>query len=101
MIMIIVTALCGVILWVLIVVVLVSMLFEGLVDGDTGQCYVAGALLLVVLGVTAAGIGVATSDNENPCIRWGATEKTWMSVGKVMMPVTHTPCIQRKNETDK
>lgn len=62
-------------------------------------CFVI-VILLTVAGMSALIYSGVSEDNRNPCVAWGSPRTTWMMVGKIMTPVTTTPCIQHQNETE-
>ena len=57
--------------------------------------------LLLSFAIAGSVQEAAEAANDNPCVAWGPPVTTYVLMGKVMMPVTRTPCIQRQNETER
>ena len=57
--------------------------------------------LILSFGIAGSVQEASEATNDNPCVAWGPPVTTYVPAGKVMMPVTRTPCIQRQNETER
>lgn len=65
-----------------------------------GICF-SGFTLLLLIGLTLGYLSSVQEDKRNPCVAWGPPVTTYVMVGKVLTPITTTPCTQRQNETEK
>lgn len=72
-----------------------------LMETEWAMAFVAAGCFLAMTGLLALIYSGVREDNRNPCVAWGPPRTTWMMVGKIMTPITTTPCIQRQNETEK
>lgn len=70
-------------------------------EADTPLILASILFLCILLGFGFAFLASIQEDDRNPCIAWGPPITTYMMVGKIMTPVTQTPCIQRQNEKDR
>lgn len=90
--------------WLTGLIILTTAGIRKLIDDEEGGWLfsITGVvLLLFTVGMGSLLFAETHEDNANPCIAWGAPETSYQMVGKIMMPVTRTPCIRRQNSTER
>lgn len=92
---------CGILLLILWLGFCVCILVSSIREREPVGIGMGSFFLLMTIGFGSAILASEQAENSNPCIAWGAPVTTMQMVGKAVMPVTHTPCIQRQNETER
>jgi hypothetical protein len=92
---------CLLIVWVVLGIGLMYWTFTMLMEHDYLWTCVAFGCTLMFLGLSALIYTSLQENSQNPCVAWGPPRTTWMMVGKVMTPITTTPCVQHQNEVEK
>lgn len=72
-------------------------------DRGLSVVLVMGGVLIMAIMSAPVFLTFAQSDEEqaNPCVAWGPPETRYHFNGKIRVPVTVTPCIQRQNTTER
>lgn len=94
-------AICGLLLLAIWLCFCFHMIFVGFSERDWFSLGLGCFSLLATIGFVCVVRSDTQREKENPCVAWGPPIKSFMLVGKVVMPVTRTPCIQRQFEVEK
>lgn len=94
---------------VVIGVILALMLFgasltwfvSAIREGDLIEIGASMFLFLLLLFVAVAITLSVREEDANPCVAWGPPETTYVMVGKIITPITNTPCIKRQNNVER